>query len=108
MYATSVFSWEPSGDSPTRRAFYDSWMLGCIPIVVDYASYDYEQLFRGLLYRSTGIAFNETALVVDGATFTNGEKLFARIAGMSSNELERRRANMRTLAPYMQVHSPQK
>lgn len=34
MYATSIFSWQPPGDSVTRRAFYDSWVFGCIPGIV--------------------------------------------------------------------------
>ena len=33
MYATSTFCWQPNGDTPTRRAFFDSWMFGCIPVV---------------------------------------------------------------------------
>jgi len=51
LYATSYFSWQPQGDTPTRRAFYDSWMLGCIPVIDETAAEVYEQLFKGLAFQ---------------------------------------------------------
>jgi hypothetical protein len=33
IYLNSVFCYMPHGDSPTRRAFYDAWLFGCIPVI---------------------------------------------------------------------------
>jgi hypothetical protein len=33
IYSSSVFCYMPGGDSPTRRAFYDAWLFGCIPVI---------------------------------------------------------------------------
>jgi hypothetical protein len=47
LYSKSVFSWQPFGDSPTRRGFYDSWMFGCIPVISNSSAKEYSLLFRG-------------------------------------------------------------
>ena len=95
MYASSVFSWQPWGDTSTRRAFYDSWMFGSIPVIHVKSAHDYENIFRGLLFRAAGIALNDTALVLDGYTFCNGERLLEVLACMPMEEIERRCSNMR-------------
>jgi hypothetical protein len=38
LYLSSVFSWQPDGDTPTRRGFYEALLLGNIP-VISYSSY---------------------------------------------------------------------
>ena len=35
MYGTSVFSLQPTGDSPTRKAIWDSLSMGSIPVIFD-------------------------------------------------------------------------
>ena len=47
LFATSVFCWQPGGDTPTRRSFYDSWLFGCIPVIQDCAVKHYERIFGG-------------------------------------------------------------
>lgn len=37
---TSVFSLQPPGDSPVRRGFYDSILLGCIPVIFSKTAYN--------------------------------------------------------------------
>eukprot|EP00968_Pinguiococcus_pyrenoidosus_P029069 scaffold8288_cov229-Pinguiococcus_pyrenoidosus.AAC.2 len=34
-YLNFTFSIQPAGDTPTRRALFDSWLTGCIPILFD-------------------------------------------------------------------------
>ena len=48
LYAKSIFSYQPSGDSLTRRAFYDSWMFNCIPVISESSAKEYSLLFDGL------------------------------------------------------------
>ena len=45
LYAQSVFCLQPPGDSPTRRAFYDSLLFGCIPVISKSAAESYTYLF---------------------------------------------------------------
>jgi hypothetical protein len=47
MYASTVFSWQPEGDTETRRGFYDSWMLACIPVISRSAACTYSARFGG-------------------------------------------------------------
>ena len=51
LYLISLFSWQPDGDGPTRRAFYEALLLGNIPII-SYSSY---LLYKKLLIGSENI-----------------------------------------------------
>ena len=47
IYYDSLFSWQPEGDTPTRRGFYESILCGCIPII-NVTSYNiYKNLLIG-------------------------------------------------------------
>ena len=64
LYASSDFSLQPAGDTPTRRAFYDSWLMGCIPVVSQSASLTYSRIFKGLIYSLAGLAMHDVVVVV--------------------------------------------
>ena len=76
-------------------------MMGCIPVIDAALVTDYEQTFRGVLY--TNIPLKEIAVYVDQTTFYSGETLVQLLANISMAEVERRRANLKELAPLMQV-----
>jgi hypothetical protein len=78
MYATSYFSWQPAGDSVTRRAFYDSWLFGCIPVISNSSALVYEQLFNGIPFIEHPL--RDIAVVVDDEMFYEGFKLIAYLA----------------------------
>jgi hypothetical protein len=100
MYAISIFSWHPHGDTPTRRAFYDSWMFGCIPVISKSCSFDYEQIFHGMLFTDTPLS--EIAVYVDDEIMFDGPKLLQHLSSISSDEVNKRRAKLALLAPRLQ------
>ena len=68
-YATSQFCWNPHGDTPTRRAFYDAWMFGCIPVIPSSAVVHYSRIFGGHFYDYHKITLADIVVVVpDNAT----------------------------------------
>jgi hypothetical protein len=53
VYLSSVFCFQPPGDSVDRMGFYDSLLLGCVPVIYDYSVATYaDQMFGGLLART--------------------------------------------------------
>ncbi len=102
LYARSDFSWQPAGDTSTRRGFYDSWMLGCIPVVPRSSADAYRALFRGRLFGAAGPALEEVAVVLDDAAMGNGAAVLARLAAIPTAEVRRRREWLGGLAPLMQ------
>ena len=100
LYVNSIFSWQPEGDTPTRRAFYDSWMFGCIPVISSSVAKVYKELYKGLAFQD--IPLEECVVVVDDAIHDDGEKLIKYVAAITHEEVETKRRNMRELAPIMQ------
>lgn len=107
LYLSSVFSWHPNGDSPTRRAFYDAWMFGSIPVVTKTAAFHYQSIFGGLLYSTTsslnGLHFEDIVVVFEDNFFTDDAlSIIKYLYMMSEEEIEIRRHRMSLLAPYLQ------
>ena len=105
VYARSVFAWHPRGDSPTRRAFYDSWLLGCIPVVAEEEYSNsletvYDHLFNGILF--TLFPLKEMIIAVPLEIFYDAEALLSHLASYSKEEVELRRTKMSRAAPYLQ------
>ena len=46
LYANSYFSLQPHGDKETRKGFYHSLLLGCIPVIFENNSKTYESIFK--------------------------------------------------------------
>ena len=101
MYATSIFSFQPRGDSPTRRAFYDSWMFGCIPVISTKDASYYEEIFHGMLFFDTPL--DQMAVYVDENVMYDGFALIKFLSSFSEGEVETRRTKMAKIAPYLQV-----
>ena len=103
-YASAVFCLQPPGDTVTRRGFYDSWLLGCIPVVVTSSALQYASLYNGMLFRDAG-DFNRSALVVEEPDLTSevgSAALLQRLASMPPEEVAARQQRLRELASAMQ------
>lgn len=49
IYLDSYFSLQPHGDKKTRKGFYHSLLMGCIPVVFENNYQIYEKIFNGLV-----------------------------------------------------------
>ena len=98
MYATSIFSWQPEGDTETRRAFYDSWMLGCIPVISRSTACTYSGLFGGQLFH----AIEDIVIVLEDTDMRNGARIIHQLIKITEGELKLRRERMAELALSMQ------
>ena len=56
----SVFCLQPSGDSPTRKSFYDAILAGCIPVIFRGKSHVIYPFERKLDYASFTVSINES------------------------------------------------
>ena len=102
LYAGSAFSWQPSGDTGTRRGLYDSWMLGCIPVVSRGSAATYRRLFRGRAFAAAGVAFEDVAVVLDDDAMLSGAAILGNLTAIPPEEVRRRRRGLARLAPLMQ------
>ena len=100
-YAHSIFSWQPRGDSPTRRAFYDSWLFGCIPVISEDGADMYQKLFRGAVFNWENIPLDQIAVVLPHAVVTNGTAVMEHLSKISVEEIRHRRNRLRAIAPIM-------
>ena len=87
MYATSSFCWQPAGDTPTRRAFYDGWMFGCIPVLQNSSYHAYSRVFAGLLYQD--VPLDKIAVVIDDDDqFYNASRIFHELSSITNAEVK--------------------
>jgi hypothetical protein len=49
LYLNSYFSLQPHGDKKSRKGFYHSLLLGCIPVIFDDNYNIYEKVFNGIV-----------------------------------------------------------
>lgn len=101
MYATSIFSWQPEGDTETRRGFYDAWMMGCIPVISESAACTYAGLFGGALFRNAA-PLEDIVIVLDDAVMYDAVGIMHHLAHITEAEITLRRERMAKLAPFMQ------
>jgi hypothetical protein len=102
LYAQSIFSWQPYGDTETRRGFYDSWMMGCIPIISHTSSLTYANLFGGNLFGVVGPYIQEVVIVLDDDAMNSGASVMDFLTSISVDEIRIRRRWLDRLAPLMQ------
>ena len=101
LFATAVFCWQPGGDSPTRRSFYDSWLFGCIPVIQDCAVKHYERIFGGHFFSHHSGATLADVIVVVPAT-ANPYAVMRTLLSLSNVAILRKRALLHRLAPFLQ------
>ncbi len=94
-YAQAMFSLQPPGDTLTRRAFYDSWLHGCIPVVTTEAAAQYALLFNGAIFRNPD-ELGQVVVIVSGAEMRDGsENLMRKLALMPAQEVRERQRLLR-------------
>lgn len=101
-YAHSYFSWQPPGDTLTRRAFYDSWLFGCIPVISTKSAWVYKLLFKKHLFMGKTFIFEDIVVVLEHHVYTNGALTLEHLSKIPMEELKRRQSGLRSIAPLMQ------
>ena len=102
LYAHSYFSWQPAGDTPTRRAFYDSWLFGCIPVVSGKPAWFYNLLFKSQLFSGPHFAFDDIAVVLPWDLPEDGASILQYLSKIPLQEIRTRQSKLRSIAPLMQ------
>ena len=102
MYASSIFSWQPEGDTETRRGFYDSWMCGCIPVISRSAACTYGGLFGGTIFAAPRPSLEDVVVVLDDTVMYDATSIMNHLRAISYEEITRRRQRMAELALLMQ------
>jgi len=96
VYLDSVFSWQPCGDTSTRRGFYEAILLGNIP-VISKGSYD---IYKKLLVGEESI--KNVAIVLDNDKFFDAEYIFETLLSISNDEIIQRRNNISNICNRLQ------
>jgi hypothetical protein len=96
VYWNSVFSWQPYGDTPTRRAFYEAILLGNIPIISK-SSYD---IYKNLLIGEENV--KNIAVILDDQQFFDGDYVFNHLLSINNDEIVNRRQNISTICNRLQ------
>ena len=101
LFATSVFCWQPGGDTPTRRSFYDAWLFGCIPVIQECAVKHYERIFGGHFFsHHKGATLADVVVVVRDSA--SPRVVFTALLSLSNAQIAKRRALLHRLAPFLQ------
>jgi hypothetical protein len=93
--AQSTFSLQLPGDTPTRRGFYDSIMLGCIPVVLSRNA-----------YRFFDFDIEDIAVVIPRTDIQDdGTDVVQKLHGISSETIRQKQANIHRARKVMQYSS---
>lgn len=98
QYAAAEFSWQPFGDTATRRGFYDAWMLGAIPIVSPSSATYYRRLFNRAVFQH----LSDYIFVASSKVLDDGQSFMEWVMAKDPIKIQTKRENMRQLAPFMQ------
>ena len=108
LYGASKFCVHPVGDTPMRRAFYDSILLGCIPITIP-ASHNNTGDCNAPWHYANDVALPLIDMLHDVA-ITSGEfesGLFVdRLLSISSEKLDKIQLNLAKIAHGFQYREP--
>ena len=97
----SVFCLQPSGDSPTRKSFYDAVLAGCIPVIFrgDYnVIYPFE---TKLNYASFTVSINETEVVHKHVT-----RILAPFKTVHREKVKTMQQGILNVLPWLQYNYP--
>lgn len=90
----SIFCLQPPGDSPTRRGFFDSIMLGCIPVVLSKNAYTLVQ-----------DRVEDVAVVVEWKRVENAGGILPILRSLSKQRITELQENVMRAGPRMQYSS---
>lgn len=96
----STFCLQPPGDSPTRKGFFDSLLLGCIPVIFREGTYD--RAWKGQVELEELAVFIDEQELLEGA----GEDVVQRLKGVSEEEIQKKREGIARVAEKVQFGVP--
>ena len=96
IYYDSLFSWQPEGDTPTRRGFYESILCGCIPII-NITSFN---IYKKLLIGEENV--KNIAIIIDDANYYNGNYVFNYLLGLNEDKIMEYRNNINKIKDRLQ------
>lgn len=107
----SRFCLQPPGDSPTRKGFWESIQLGCIPVTFRRGTYDKVwpvafALEDGALVGGLGYWDERIALVVDEQSVIDGADVVRLLEDAEEGEVKRRQLEMAKIAHLVQYGLP--
>jgi hypothetical protein len=88
VYLDSVFSWQPSGDTSTRRGFYEAILLGNIPLI----SKSSFSIYKNLLIGEETI--KNIVVVLDDDKFFDSDYVIIHLLSIKNDEIVKRRNNI--------------
>jgi hypothetical protein len=91
VYWNSVFSWQPSGDTPTRRAFYEAILLGNIPVISESCF----MIYKNLLIGDENV--ESMVVILDDNDFFDANYVINYLLTISDDEILERRSNINKL-----------
>lgn len=97
VYLDSVFSWQPNGDTPTRRAFYEALLLGNIPVI---SKSSFSLAYKNLLIGEEAV--KNVSIILDDETFFDSETLIIHLLRITQQEIEERRRTIVKIIPRLQ------
>lgn len=72
LYLNSYFSLQPHGDKQSRKGFYHSLLLGCIPVIFEDNYKVYDNIFRGI------VNVSDISIVLKHSENCNYEKILEK------------------------------
>jgi len=81
LYSNCYFSLQPHGDKQTRKGFYHSLLLGCIPVIFENNYEIYESIFKDI------ININDICIIIKNNEILNIEKILNDIILNKNNNL---------------------
>jgi len=96
IYYDSLFSWQPEGDTPTRRGFYESILCGCIP-VINKTSFN---IYKKLLIGEENV--KKIAIILDDCNFYDGNYVFNYLLSLNSDKITEYRNNINQIKDRLQ------
>ena len=96
IYYDSLFSWQPEGDTPTRRGFYESILCGCIP-VINKTSFN---IYKKLLIGEENV--KKIAIILDDCNFYDGNYVFNYLLSLDSDKIMEYRNNINQIKDRLQ------
>jgi hypothetical protein len=96
IYWNSIFSWQPSGDTPTRRAFYEAILLGNIPVISESCF----MIYKNLLIGDENI--ESIVIILDDNDFFDAKYVVNYLLAINNEEIFERRSNINKLCNRLQ------
>jgi len=96
IYYDSLFSWQPEGDTPTRRGFYESILCGCIPII-NVTSFN---IYKKLLIGEENV--KKITIIIDDTNYYNANYVFNYLLRLNKDKIIEYRNNINKIKDRLQ------